>query len=209
MSVFQCQCSAEAAVSPTKLPSELQICERRLQLLPRYSHGGCRCVGLAVSPKQQLLATGGNDGSVTVWDTSSRTMLNCIYQADAHCNTVALSHDGSLLAYSGATEGPVYTSAEAAAAAESTMRREVPRRLAALDIAESFADASSSPVIHKCGLSLREQRVCSFRIVPTPDGHAGVATSQVVTLVDNMVVQARPYKRMAQCQPLSFCGWHC
>lgn len=108
------------------------------------------CVGLAVAAPQQLLATGGNDGTVTVWDTASKTMLNCIYQADSHCNAVALSHDGSLLAYSGATEGPVHTYAEAAAAAESSARRDPQRRLAALDIAEGFGSAAESPFIHKC-----------------------------------------------------------
>jgi WD40 repeat protein len=87
------------------------------------------CVGLAVSTGGALLATGGNDATVTVWDTAANAMLACLYQPDAHCNHVGISHDASMLAYSGAPDSG---------------------RLVSLEVAERFSDAAAAPIIHKC-----------------------------------------------------------
>ena len=87
------------------------------------------CVGLATSPDGALLATGGNDACVTVWSTVSSLMLNCIYQPDSHCNHVGISHDGSMLAYSGANADG---------------------RVVSIEIAERFDDPGANATIHKC-----------------------------------------------------------
>jgi WD40 repeat protein len=86
------------------------------------------CVGIALSPSGALLATGGNDATVTVWDTAGNDIVSCIYQPDSHCNHVSISHDSAMLAYSGAPEKG---------------------RLVSLEIAEHFDDPSASAIIHK------------------------------------------------------------
>jgi hypothetical protein len=82
-----------------------------------------------------LLATGGNDALVTIWNTANTELINNIYQIDFPCNSVGISHDGSMLAYTGAREKG---------------------RFASVEIAEDFAyDNGRPPVIHRCGLSPR------------------------------------------------------
>ena len=99
------------------------------------------CVGLALSQDGALLATGGNDAIVTVWDTSRNVIVNSIYQIDYPCNNVSISHDGSWLAYTGATEKG---------------------RAVSVEVAERFADPGESPQIHRYALSLNlPARACA------------------------------------------------
>ena len=153
------------------------------------------CVGLSASADGALLATGGNDATVTgavsmsafmhvfaasgvvapgvcsvatqyirsatsrrmgmqlqdqclcdaVWDTATSSMLHCIYRPDSHCNHVSFSSDGSLLAYSGASDTG---------------------RLVSLDIAENLRSAATPPTIHRCVclMSRRQARYQNFRL---------------------------------------------
>jgi WD40 repeat protein len=88
------------------------------------------CVGLAMSGDGSLLATGGNDALLTIWNTACTELINTIYQIDFPCNSVGISHDGSMLAYTGASEKG---------------------RLASVEIAEGFASADGTPpVLHRC-----------------------------------------------------------
>lgn len=99
------------------------------------------CVGLALSRDGALLATGGNDAIVTVWDTASTVMVNSIYQIDYPCNNVSISHDGAHLAYTGATEKG---------------------RVASVEVAERFAEPGESARIHRCAC-VREHRRVALR----------------------------------------------
>jgi WD40 repeat protein len=92
------------------------------------------CVGLAMSQDGTLLATGGNDALVTIWNTANTELINNIYQMDSPCNCVGISHDGSMLAYTGAREKG---------------------RIASVEIAEDFAcDNGRAPIIHRYVLDL-------------------------------------------------------
>lgn len=87
------------------------------------------CVGLAVAPAADLIATGGNDATVTIWDAKQCTVQHVLCNPEWHCDHVSVSHDGSMLAYSGAhADG----------------------RMVALEVAEGISGETGKPVVHTC-----------------------------------------------------------
>jgi WD40 repeat protein len=61
------------------------------------------CTCLAVSKSEELLATGGRDALVTVWDTSCMAAVQTFYGPDSPVASLSFSADSRWLAYNGNT----------------------------------------------------------------------------------------------------------
>lgn len=59
------------------------------------------CTCLALSQSEGLLATGGRDALVTVWDTSCMAAVQTFFGPDAPVLSMSFSADGRWLAYNG------------------------------------------------------------------------------------------------------------
>jgi WD40 repeat protein len=66
----------------------------------RFRHGG-PVNSIAFSPDGKLLASGGNDGTTSLWEVATGKELHRIEGRNGECVFVTFSPDGSILAFAG------------------------------------------------------------------------------------------------------------
>lgn len=103
--------TSQITPSPTSTPTQIPTPPPKVafSLPPNWSllntlNAGARVVAIAISPNQQILASGTGDGQIQLWNLNTRTKIRTLPAHSKVVRAIAFSKDGSRLA-SGGSEG--------------------------------------------------------------------------------------------------------